>query len=223
MRSRRRWRSKRGSFNVDLSTAIGRSTDPKITPMLNRDFFLEFKKTTELSWNQRSINPAAYGFQFQRGTRWNPGLSNAEIAEYENVLGVQFPLDFRALLQVMNGTDIPTLNGYGYSGEPHRTSVGVYSYPRDLKMVEQRIEDVRESRNEIAADLREQGFDLPAQAGLVPVFGHRYVVCASNLNRSVVLSIVVHDVDAIVYGNSLQEYLEREFLRDRSVSEDLLN
>jgi hypothetical protein len=181
--------------------------------MLNRDFLLEFKKTTELNWSQQSINPAGYGFQFQRGTRWNLGLSNAEIAGYENVLGVQFPLDFRAFLQVMNGTDIPTLNVYGYCGEPHRTSVGVYSYPRDLKTVEQRIEDVRESRNEIAADLREQGFDLSAQAGLVPIIGHRYVVCTSNLNCSVVLSIVVHDVDAIVYGNSLQEYLEREFLR----------
>ena len=182
--------------------------------MLSRDFLLEFKKTTELNWSQQSINPAVYGFQFQRGTRWNPGLSNAEIAEYENVLGVQFPLDFRAFLEVMNGTDIPTLNVYGYCGESHRTAVGVYSYPRDLKLLEQRMEDVRESRNEIAADLREQGFALSAQAGLAPIFGNRYVVCTSNPNCSVVLSIVVHDVDAIVYGNSLQEYLEREFLRD---------
>jgi len=84
--------------------------------MLNRDFLLEFKKTTELSWSEQSINPAAYGFQFQRGTRWNPGLSNAEIEEYENVLGIRFPLDFRAFLQVMNRTDIPSLNVYGYCG-----------------------------------------------------------------------------------------------------------
>src|ERR1700751_4427528 len=145
--------------------------------MLNRDFLLEFKKTTELNWTQQSINPAAYGFQFQRDTRWNPGLSNTEIAEHEDVLGVQFPLDFPAFLQVMTGTDTPTLTVSGSWGEPHRTSVGVYSYPRDLRLVEQRIEDVRESRNEIAADLREQGFDLSAQADLVPILGHRYVVC----------------------------------------------
>jgi len=180
--------------------------------MLNRDFLLQFKKTTESSWSQQSINPAAYGFQFQLGTRWNPGLSTAEIEEYENAVGMHFPLDFRAFLHVMNGTDVPTLNVYGHCGEPHRTSVGFYSYPRDLKIVEQRIEDVRESRNEIAADLKEQGFDLSSHADLVPIFGHRYVVCTSNLNSSVVLSIVVHDVDAIVYGNSLEEYLEREFL-----------
>jgi len=47
---------------------------------------------------------------------------------------------------------------------------------------------------------------------LVPVFAHRYVVCSSNLDDSVVLSIVVHDTDAIVYANSLREYLEEEFL-----------
>jgi len=46
----------------------------------------------------------------------------------------------------------------------------------------------------------------------VPVFAHRYVVCSKNLNSSVVLSIVVHDTDAIVYGSSLREYLEKEFL-----------
>lgn len=47
---------------------------------------------------------------------------------------------------------------------------------------------------------------------LVPVFQHRYVVCSSNLDDSVVLSIVVHDTDAIVYAHSLKEYLEKEFL-----------
>ena len=50
--------------------------------MLNREFLLEFKETTELNWSQQSINPAACGFQFQRGTGWNPGPSNAESAKY---------------------------------------------------------------------------------------------------------------------------------------------
>ncbi len=180
--------------------------------MLSRDFLLQLKTITELNWSRQSIDQTVYGFQFQCGTRWNPGLSDKEIEDYENVLRVQFPLDLRAFLGVMNGTDLPTLNVYGYCGQPHRTSVGVYSYPRDLKLVEQGIEDVRESRDEIAVDLREQGFDLSRQANLVPIFGNRYLVCTSNLDFSAVLSIVVHDVDAIVYGKSFHEYLEREFL-----------
>ena len=182
--------------------------------MLSHEFLAEFKRATEQKWSQQDINPAVYGFQFQRGTRWNPGLSDDKIAEYENVLGVRFPVDFRTFLRRMNGTDIPTLNVYGYGGEPHRTSVGIYSYPIDLEIVKQRIEDVRESRDEITTDLRDQGFDLSVEAGLVPIYAHRYVVCTSNLNHSVVLSIVVHSTDAIVYGESLQEYLEREFLGD---------
>jgi hypothetical protein len=114
----------------------------------------------------------------------------------------------------MNGTDLATLNVYGSCGEPPRESVRVYSYPRDIETVKERIEHIRASRAEIAADLAGQGLELPAEASLVPVFIHRYVVCTSDLNSSVVLSIVTNATDATVYGNSLREYLEKEFLRD---------
>jgi hypothetical protein len=180
--------------------------------LLDHNFLASFKSATEERWSQRSINPTISGFQFQAGTRWYPGLCDDKIAEYETVLGVRFPHDFRVFLGAMNGTDLPTLNVYASCGEQPRESVGVYSYPTDLGIVKLRMEDARESRDEITADLREQGFDLPPEADLVPIYLHRYVVCTSDLNRSVVLSIVVHSTDAIVYGNSLQEYLEREFL-----------
>ena len=180
--------------------------------MLSLDFLTKFKLLTEQKWGTQDINPSIYGFQFQRGTRWNTGLPDEKIKEYEDVLGVKFPDDFRVFLREMNGTDLPTLNIYGYCGEPPRTSVGVYPYPRDLEFVQQLIEDVRESREEIAADLESQGFALSEEANLVPIFSHRYVVCAVDPSDCAVLSIVVHDVDAIVYGSSLQEYLEKEFL-----------
>jgi hypothetical protein len=68
------------------------------------------------------------------------------------------------------------------------------------------------NRADIARDLAEQGFELGTEADLVPIYGHRYVVCRPNANSSAVLSIVVNDTDAIVYGDSLRECLEREFL-----------
>ena len=111
----------------------------------------------------------------------------------------------------MNGTDIPTLNVYGNSGYPPRQSVGVYSYPRDMGIVEQQIENVRECRVELGKTLSDQGFVLPAEASLVPIYGSRYLVCTSDPNSSVVLSIE-DGADAIVYGDSLKGYLEREFL-----------
>lgn len=181
--------------------------------MLGSDFLPEFKRATEAKWRERPINPRIYGFQFQPGTRWNPGLSDDKIAEYENVLGVRFPYDFRAFLRAMNGTDLATLNIYGYCGEPPRQWVGVYSYPRDLEIVRRLIEDVSKSRTELTATMAEQGLALPIEAGLVPIYGHRYLVCTSSLDCSAVLAIDGSD-DAIVYGNSLKQYLEIEFLAD---------
>jgi hypothetical protein len=181
--------------------------------MLNSDFLDEFKRTTEAKWSTVSLDPMIYGFQFQPGTRWNPGLSDEVVAEYENLLGVRFPHDFKLFLKAMNGTDIPTLNIYGSSGYPPCQSVGVYSYPRDIEIIKRGIEYVSESRAELRITLADQGFDLPAEAGLAPIFAHRYVMCTSNLSTSVVLSIMDRQ-DAIVYGDSLKEYLVCEFLGD---------
>jgi hypothetical protein len=70
------------------------------------------------------------------------------------------------------------------------------------------LEHIRASRAEIAADFTGQGFDLRAEACLVPIFANRYVVCMPDLNSSVVLSLVVNATDAIVYGSSRKEYLD---------------
>ena len=178
--------------------------------MIDRDFLSELKRATESKWRNADIDHHLSGFQFQRGTKWNSGLSAEAIAEYENALQVRFPDDFRVFLAAMNGTDTSTLNVYGSSGEPHRQFVGVYSYRRDLELVKHRIETVVHAREQITAELAEQGFDLPKEAKLVPIYLHRFIVCESDLERSVVLSI--HGTDAIVYGTSLQEYLKAEFL-----------
>jgi hypothetical protein len=192
-----------------------------LATMLTADFLSDFKRATEANWSERSINSLLYGFQFQRGTRWNPGLSVQQIAEYERALEVGLPHDFRSFLRGMNGTDLPTLNVYGNSGEPQRQGVGVYSYPRDIEIVTWRMKETNVRREEIAINLANQGFELPADAKLIPIYGHRYVICTSNLNNSVVLSIVnldvsefLKEIDAIVYANSLMEYLEIEFLQD---------
>lgn len=180
--------------------------------MLRRAFLAEFKRSTEARWSERSIEPGLYGFQFQRGTRWNPGLPDDKIAEYEADLGLRFPMDLKAFLREMNGTDMPTRNVYGSSGEPQRESVGVYSYPRDLELVKRQIEAWRGCRVELTATLARENFDLGSQAGLVPIYAHRCVVCGTDPESSVVLSIL-DGSDAIVYANSLEEYLRLEFLR----------
>jgi hypothetical protein len=59
--------------------------------MLGLDFLTEFKRATEAKWCEKSIDPTLYGFQFQRGTRWNQGLADEMVAEYERALRVGFP------------------------------------------------------------------------------------------------------------------------------------
>ncbi len=181
--------------------------------MLDKEYLAEFKRKTETRWETAQINPGIYGFQFIKGTKWNPGLKPAQITQFEEALSVRFPTDFRLMLQAVNGTDLPTLNVYGSSGEPHRESIGVYSYPRDLAAIQQHIKDVATQRREIAAALSGQGYFLEPNAGLVPIYSHRYIVCGSDPDTCTILSI--HGTDAIVYADSLKTYLNIEFLKEK--------
>jgi len=67
--------------------------------MISADFLTEFKRATETKWREKSIDPTIFGFQFQRGTRWNEGLSDEMVREYEMVLRVRFPHDLKAFLR----------------------------------------------------------------------------------------------------------------------------
>ena len=174
------------------------------------EFIADFQRKTEQLWSRATICSDIYGFQFQRGTRWIWGLPEAQIAAYESAVDAKFPDDFRKMLGAINGTDMATLNVYGGQSAP-RESVGVYSYPRDLQHVRQRISDLAEDRDGITTELAKQGFTLHPDARLVPIFSHRYVVCDSDTASCLVLSIV--GTDAIVYGKTLRTYLEKEFLR----------
>ena len=181
--------------------------------MMNSEFLPEFKRRTEEHWRQHSINPNIYGFQFQTGTCWNAGLSDEQILAYENAVCIRFPSDFKAFLRAMNGSDLPTLNVYGSSGEPLREWIGVYSFPRDIAHVQLLISEVNADREKLVATLADQGFILAVTAALMPIYSHRFVVCDDDPKSSVVLSIADPE-DAIVYGNSLHEYLEVEFLKE---------
>ena len=182
--------------------------------MLTPEFTKDFRQKTEAIWSSLTLRPDLYGFQFQRGTRWNSGLSGTELRSYERALGFSFPSDLKVFLSEMNGTDLETVNVYGNCGEPMRRSVGVYAYPRDLAVVQTHVEAFNQNRAAIAAELAEQGFNLSDESSLLPFYEHRYVVCVPGSESTVVLSVLVSEVDAIVYADSLQAYLQREFLAD---------
>ncbi len=182
--------------------------------MLDIDSVLAFKAASETKWRNTSVKGSTWGFQIQAGTRWNPGLTDQVIAQYEVAVGASFHPDFKIFLRCMNGTDIPAIDVRGSGGEPPRFATGFYSYPRDIALIEKRIEDVSADKIQLFATLEEQGFHLPDDAKFIPVYSHRYLVCSPSIEGSPVLSIWDAS-DAIVYGRSLLEYLEKEILSER--------
>jgi hypothetical protein len=182
--------------------------------MLVIDSVLAFKSASEEKWRNTSIKGAVWGFQIQAQTRWNPGLTDETVRQYEVALGASFHPDFKTFLRCMNGTDIPAIDVRGSSGEPPRFAPGFYSYPRDLELIKKRIENVSTDKIQLSATLEEQGFHLPDDAKFIPIYSHRYLVCSPSIESSPVLSIWDAS-DAIVYGRSLLEYLEKEVLSER--------
>ena len=176
--------------------------------MIDEVFLDSFIQETETLWRHRPI----LGFGSWRGAHWLPGLSQVEIGEFESEFGVHFPDDFRRLLAKCNGTEYPDQAiREGFVGASRPTE-NVYSYPRDVALVREAINwlDWENARINVQVVLAEQGYELESEAVLIPIFGHRYLVCGSDPSSSTVLSIVGND--AIVYGANLRTYLETEFL-----------
>lgn len=168
--------------------------------IITKDFVQKFKNATETYWNTARIDYRIYGFQFQPTTKWNDGLSDQSIHDYETDLNVQFPEELKILLRVINGTDLPTINIFGDSGE-QEYSVGVYAYPKDMDQIKERIEQVKEHCKDWEFDTLESDF-------LFPFYGHRYI----QIRDHKILRVVsIYYDDGIEYGKNLKQYLEYEF------------
>ena len=176
---------------------------------MDEKFLINFKKKTELYWGNITLNPIIYGFQFQTGTQWYPGLTEEQVSMIESEFDVLLPHDYKLFLKQMNGTDKETLNVYGSSGEEHQESVGFYSFPRDTELMWDRINDLENDRVEVFKELTSQGVEIPNDSKFLPVYVHRFLVCTGNPNESMVCSI--QGTDAIVYGDNFEQYLLNEF------------
>jgi hypothetical protein len=85
--------------------------------MLDIDSVLAFKSASEEKWRNTSIK-GTWGFQIQAQTRWNPGLTDKTVMQYEVAVGASFPPDFKTFLRCMNGTDIPAIDVRGAAVNP---------------------------------------------------------------------------------------------------------
>lgn len=182
-----------------------------IQPPTNPDeFFTWLKKASEEHWESVEINRSVFGFQPQRGTKWLPGLSDEEVAEYEKVMGFSFPEIYKLYLKNMNGTDIPTINVYGECGEPYRYASGYYSYPRDLGVVKGTIKWIHDDFG-VKPEFIEEN-NIPH---IMPIVSHRFLVvdrCAENP----VLSM--YGRDSILYAPSLAGFLVNDISKGDGIT-----
>lgn len=177
--------------------------------MLTHRFMAYLVDETEDRWADIELNPEIFGPQVAAETLWRDGLSDEDIAAYEKDLGFTFPDDVKTFLSLVNGWDKNQILTHGPEVKGEVT--GVYAYPDDLVEVKDRIAELKKDLDSAFEPL---GYDkaLWKDVHFLPIFAHRYVVCTPDPEVSAVISY--HPGDTILYGDSLQDYLYTEFLKD---------
>lgn len=155
--------------------------------MTEKDW-ITFKTITEEKF-KTAILEECWGFQIQKDTKWNSGLSKHQIEKLEQHFGFKFPLDYIEMLKAFNGFETLQI-----SIDPDREQEDTferrgYKYPDDLEPTEWLIHEVNQyikCANEV---LEEAGFDSTQIEGFVPLYGHRVLVVLKDKTKSPVLSV----------------------------------
>lgn len=136
------------------------------------EFFKEIKKFSEEYWEEYDITTYIYGFQIQKGTKWKPGLSEIELEEFQSQLNLVFPDELKNFYRTMNGLDKKGINVLGSEGiEPIYKSI-YYSYPDDLKQIQENINWIFESNG-----VKTENLEIPK---IFPIYSHRFVILDTN-------------------------------------------
>jgi hypothetical protein len=162
-------------------------------------FFAWLKQESEAKWKGIELKDEVYGFQIQAGTRWNPGLPDADIARFEKDMGFAFPPIYKLYLKAMNGTGKDTINIYGRSGEPERYAPGFYSYPKDLARMREMVGWIYDECHVTPADVEAR--QIPH---IIPIVSHRFLV-VDRCETNPVLSMYGDDI--VLYATNLMAFL----------------
>lgn len=209
------------------------------------DDFLEWlRRETEKAW--KSYEPRTLedyqaanvgGVDWQTGTKWGPGLSEAEIAEAEQRFGLQFPPDYRQFLAILHAPDKP-MSGALFEGSDlvASNSPSFYNWKTDEDEIRWALSwpikgilfDVEHNKLWLAEwgqrpDTEQKRAslikNLAAEATpLIPVFGHRYLVGSPLESGNPVLSM--YQADIIAYGQDLRSYLITELAKILGIDHD---
>lgn len=172
------------------------------------DKWLQFKIDSEKYFEEIEPHPDVWGGQLQKNTKWNKGLTIEEIQKVESLWQLEFPKDYKAMLQVMNGLNQQHifLNPDGNAAPYFKRQV--YQYPIDREAVQWLVDEIQEHIEFAIEALGYDEFDTTDIEGFIPVYAHRALVVFKNKDWSPVIS--VHGDDIIVYGKDLLSYWQNE-------------
>ncbi|MEM9143008.1 MAG: SMI1/KNR4 family protein [Bacteroidota bacterium] len=174
------------------------------------EFFQNLKIKSEAYWKTIEIDSTVYGFQTQKNTRWNKGLTEEEIKSFEKDLGIIFPEGLKNYYKVMNGVDKPAINIYGSSGTKPAYSNTFYEYPEDVALIKKRISWIYESNNIDESELAQKDISR-----IFPVFGHRFVLM--DMKGGFVLSMYGDDI--IYWTDNISKLLAIEIFSKENLSD----
>ncbi|WP_422092054.1 SMI1/KNR4 family protein [Tenacibaculum ovolyticum] len=165
--------------------------------------WIKFKTISEEKFKTETLQEC-WGFQIQKGTKWNDGLTVSDIKELENHFGFKFPNDYFEMLKAFNGFETLQISIDPDGKNPDEFDRRCYKYPIDLEKTKWLIDEVNENIKYATECLRQSGFDSTEIEGFVPLYGHRVLVVLKDKTKTPVISICGSDI--IIYGKSLIEY-----------------
>ena len=175
--------------------------------------FQNLKKWTEYLWSNIEIDHKIYGFQVQKETKWNKGLSREELIEFEKNIGFKFPEILLDYYKVMNGTDKDQINVYGNSGEDYSYKKLIYSFPDHVEEIknliqgiyyENCIDEIKIEKNDISR--------------IFPIFSHRFMLL--DHPQHPILSMFGTDI--IIYANNIFDLFRKDFgKKSKTVNNDI--
>lgn len=172
-----------------------------------RKFFENFKKSTETQWKIIVLDKGNSSYQIQPGTRWLDGHTADEVNQILNMLKLQreeVHQDFIDLLLLTKGLSLPHVT---FHPQPEENKYK-QSWRLNIEYIksgwQKQLDELHKHK-----ELYELSKIVSGNFTIAPIYAHRLIV-QQNQDLKV---YSIYGEDIIVYGDTLQEYLEREFLK----------
>lgn len=135
------------------------------------------KSQSELFWEE--TNNEFNRNYIQKDTKWNEGLSEFELIDFQNQLGIKFPESLQNYYRVMNGLNLPGV--YINEGEIEYKSV-FYSYPNDIELIKSIIQSTLKT-----FEVKENQVPF-----IFPYYGNRYLIFNEQENVLSIMNDVIY-------------------------------